>query len=177
MDKYKTNSAFNKWFSAINLENLSVFSKQFVLNYNSYRKKLSFEAVLKLFLYGINEEKESLRDLSTSLINESLQIETDVESISHTQLSRAFNALESKVLEEIFQQLVEKVHYQTKPTKRNHLYLIDSSTFSLSLNRHKWATFRQTKSGVKLHLNYCYMDDTTMYPADFIVTNAHKGKW
>ena len=52
---------------AINLENLSVFSKQFVLNYNSYRKKLSFEAVLKLFLYGINEEKESLRDLSTSL--------------------------------------------------------------------------------------------------------------
>ncbi|EOT29024.1 hypothetical protein OMQ_01550 [Enterococcus saccharolyticus subsp. saccharolyticus ATCC 43076] len=174
MDKYKTNSAFNKWFSAINLENLSVCAKQFIVNYNSYRKKLSFEAVLKLFLYAINEEKESLRDLSTSLINESLQLETDVTTISHTQLSRAFNALDSSVLEEIFQRLLEKVHYQTRPTKRNSLYLIDSSTFSLSLKRHKWATFRQTKSGVKLHLNYCYMDDTTMYPTDFTLTNARE---
>ncbi|MCB5950444.1 IS4 family transposase [Enterococcus sp. BWT-B8] len=174
MDKYKTNSAFNKWFSAIKLENLSVYSKKWILDYNSYRKKLSFESVLKLFLYVINEEKESLRDLSTSLINESLQIETDVTTISHTQLSRAFNVLEPKVLEEIFQQLLEKVQHQMKPTKRNSLYLIDSSTFSLSLKRHKWATFRKTKSGVKLHLNYCYMEDATMYPTDFTLTNAHK---
>ncbi len=96
--------------------------------------KTVFEAVLKLFLYAVNEEKESLRDLSTALIDRSLQLETDVSSISHTQLSRAFNALEPKVLEEIFQQLLEKVQHQIKPTKRNHLYLIDSSTFSLSLN-------------------------------------------
>ncbi|WP_223273151.1 hypothetical protein [Enterococcus sp. OL5] len=108
MDKYKTNSAFNKWFYAIKLENLSVYSKQFIHDYNSYRKKLSFEAVLKLFLYAINEEKESLRDLSTSLINEALQIEIDVPTISHTQWSRAFNALEPKVFEEIFQQLLKK---------------------------------------------------------------------
>ncbi|MCB5952807.1 IS4 family transposase [Enterococcus sp. BWT-B8] len=174
MDKYKTNSAFNKWFSAIKLETLSVYSKKWILDYNSYRKKLSFESVLKLFLYAINEEKESLRDLSTALINRSLQIETDVTTISHTQLSRAFNALEPKGLEDIFQQLLEKVQHQMKPTKRNSLYLIDSSTFSLSLKRHKWATFRKTKSGVKLHLNYCYMDDATMYPADFTLTNAHK---
>ena len=59
MDKYNINSAFNKWFSAINLENLSVSAKQFIASYDSYRKKLSFEAVLKLFLYAINEEKES----------------------------------------------------------------------------------------------------------------------
>ena len=121
MDKYKTNTAFNKWFSAIKLENLSVDSKKWIFNYNSYRKKLSFEAVLKLFLYAINEEKESLRDLSTSLINEALQIETEVTTISHTQLSRAFNALEPKVLEEIFQQLLKNVQYQMKPTKRNSL--------------------------------------------------------
>lgn len=73
MDKYKTNSAFNKWFSPINLEKLSILSKQKIVDYNSYRKKLSFEAVLKLFLYGTNEEKESLRDLSTSLIIKQLQ--------------------------------------------------------------------------------------------------------
>lgn len=174
MDKYKTNTTFNKWFSAIKLGKLSVNSQKCIFDYNSYRKKLSFEAVLKLFLYAVNEEKESLRDLSTALIDRSLQLETDVSSISHTQLSRAFNALEPKVLEEIFQQLLEKVQHQIKPTKRNHLYLIDSSTFSLSLKRHKWATFRKTKSGIKLHLNFCYMDDATMYPTDFALTNAHE---
>ncbi|MFD2729429.1 IS4 family transposase [Enterococcus camelliae] len=174
MDKYKINTAFNKWFSAINLENLSVYSKQFIHDYNLYRKKLSFETVLELFLYAINEEKESLRDLSTSLINEALQVETAVKTISHTQLSRAFHALEPSVLEEIFQQLLKKVQHQMKPTKRNCLYLIDSSTFSLSLKRHRWATFRKTKSGVKLHLKYCYMNDTTMYPTDFTLTNAHE---
>ena len=58
MDKYKKNSAFNKWFSPINLEKLSILSKQKIADYHSYRKKLSFEAVLKLFLYGTHEEKK-----------------------------------------------------------------------------------------------------------------------
>jgi len=57
MDKYKTNTAFNKWFSAIKLGKLSVNSQKCIFDYNSYRKKLSFEAVLKLFLYAVNEEK------------------------------------------------------------------------------------------------------------------------
>lgn len=55
MDKYKTNTAFNKWFSAIKLGKLSVNSQKCIFDYNSYRKKLSFEAVLKLFLYAVNE--------------------------------------------------------------------------------------------------------------------------
>ena len=98
MDKYKTNSAFNKWFSPINLEKLSNLSKQKIADYNSYRKKLSFESVLKLFLYGTNEEKESLRDLSTSLIIKQLQKETKVETINHSQLSRSLSALDTDVL-------------------------------------------------------------------------------
>ena len=102
MDKYKTNTAFNKWFSAIKLENLSVDSKKWIFNYNSYRKKLSFEAVLKLFLYAINEEKESLRDLSTSLINEALQIETEVTTISHTQLSRGSMSIIETLFSRVF---------------------------------------------------------------------------
>lgn len=172
MDKYKSISAFNKWFSPINLEKLSISSQNLILNFNSYRKKLHFESVLQLFLYAINEEKESLRDLNTSLINQALQQETGVESISHSQLSRAFNALDSNVLEEIFHQLLQKVQEKTAPNKRNSFYLIDSSTFSLSLKRHKWAEFRQTKSGVKLHLKLCFMENETIYPADFTLTNA-----
>lgn len=174
MDKYKTNSAFNKWFSPINLEKLSFLSKQKITHYNLYRKKLSFEAVLKLFLYGIHEEKESLRDLSTSLMIKQLQKETHVEMISYSQLSRSLIDLDTNVLVEIFQQLLLEVSQKTKPTKRNHLQLIDSSTFSLSLKRHSWAAFRKSKSGIKLHLNLCFMEDATLYPTDFTITNAHE---
>ena len=174
MDKYKTNTAFNKWFSPINLGKLSVSSKQKIINYNSYRKKLSFEAVLKLFLYGTHEEKESLRDLSTALIIDQFQKETQVETISYSQLSRSLVALEPEVLGEIFQHLLLKVSQKTKPTKRNHFQLIDSSTFSLSLKRHTWANFRKSKSGIKLHLNLCFMEDATLYPTDFTITNARE---
>ncbi|MCW8790419.1 transposase, partial [Enterococcus faecium] len=66
------------------------------------------------------------------------------------------------------------LNYSVKTGPGKLCNTIDSSTFSLSLKRHKWATFRQTKSGVKLHLNYCYMYDTTMYPTDFTLTNAHE---
>lgn len=172
MDKYKTFSAFNKWVSPINLEKLSKSSKQTISDFNSYRKKLDFKALLALFLYGIHEERESLRDLSTSLLNQSLQKETDLTSISYSQLSRDLNTLNPLVLEEIFQQLLKNVQEKTVPTKRNSLYLIDSSTFSLSLKRHQWAEFRSTKSGVKLHLKLCFMDNEKMYPSEFTLTNA-----
>nr|WP_245249239.1 IS4 family transposase [Vagococcus allomyrinae] len=42
------------------------------------------------------------------------------------------------------------------------------------MNRHlfPWAKFRSTKSGIKLHLNLCYMDENNQYPEDFTITNA-----
>ena len=58
MDKYKTNTTFNKWFSAIKLGKLSVNSQKCIFDYNSYRKKLSFEAVLKLFSTQLMKKKK-----------------------------------------------------------------------------------------------------------------------
>ena len=107
------------------------------------------------------------------MIHSPLQKETGLESVSHSQLSRSLNDLDSHVLEEIFQQLLQSANEKTRPTKRNILYLIDSSTFSLSLKRHQWASFRKTKAGVKLYLTLCFMDEETMYPSDFTLTNAN----
>lgn len=174
MDKYNIISAFNKWLSPIHLEKLSNSAQKEISSFDAYRKKLDFKALLSLLLYAINEEKESLRDLSAALIHSPLQKETGLESISHSQLSRSLNDLDSHVLEEIFQQLLQSANEKTRPTKRNSLYLIDSSTFSLSLKRHQWAAFRKTKAGGKLHLTICFMDDETMYPSDFTLTNANE---
>ena len=60
MDKYKVNSAFNKWFSAINLKKLPLSMQEKISDFNHYQKKLAFTKVLKIFLHGIHEEKESL---------------------------------------------------------------------------------------------------------------------
>lgn len=172
MDKYKTNSAFNKWFSEINLENLSEPIQKKVQNFNKYRKKLYFEKMLQILLHSINDEKESLRDINISFVSEELQQEMGLESISHCQLSRTLNSLDSEILWAVFNQLVEKARHHTQPNKRNALYLIDSSTFPLNRKLFPWADFRQTKSGVKLHMKLCFMDKEHFYPEDFKVTPA-----
>jgi len=59
MDKYKTNSAFNKWFSHIQLEKLPASIREKIDAFDNYQKKLLFANTLRLFLYAVNEEKES----------------------------------------------------------------------------------------------------------------------
>ena len=74
MDKYNIISAFNKWLSPIHLEKLSNSAQKEISSFDAYRKKLDFKALLSLLLYAINEEKESLRDLSAALIHGSLTL-------------------------------------------------------------------------------------------------------
>lgn len=48
-----------------------------------------------------------------------------------------------------------------KNTRAKHhmpLKIIDSSTLLLNLTNHKWAKFRKTKAGVKLHLRLVFME-------------------
>ena len=52
------------------------------------------------------------------------------------------------------------------------LKMIDSSTLPLNLTNHKWAEFRKTKSGVKLHLRLVFMEKGHSYPDKAILTNA-----
>ena len=172
MDKYKTKTSFNKWFSSIKLKVLSKEAKQHIAGFNRYVKKFHFETALKLFLHGINTEKESLRHLDTSMVSPDLQRELGLDSISHTQLSRTLTNLSPAVLWEIFLQLVrqaEKLEGRTNPHK---LFIVDSTTFSLNKQRYPWAKFRKTKAGVKLHLKVCFMEKNQVYPTEFKVTSA-----
>ncbi len=172
MDKYKANSAFNKWFSFIQFEKLLSAAREKINSFDKYQKKLVFSKALLLFLYAINEEKESYRDIDLSMVSADLRKEVELESISYCQLSRILPALDPEVLMAIFCQLLEKVQTKKPVNKRNCLYLIDSSTFSLNKNLYSWADFRKTKSGVKLHLKLCFMDNENFYPDDFTITHA-----
>jgi IS4 transposase len=50
--------------------------------------------------------------------------------------------------------------------------IIDSTTMSLCLNKYKWATFRKSKAGVKLHLRVTFADPDHVYPDKAVVTPA-----
>src|SRR5699024_6899346 len=127
---------------------------------------------LKIYLYAIDSEKESLRDLDTAFIDESIQKEMGLESISFSQLSRKLAEIDSTILLAVFNQLLGSIKQKMPTHKRNSLYLVDSSTFSLNKNLFPWAEFRKTKSGIKLHLKYCFMDHEHSYPEEFKITHA-----
>ena len=132
MDKYKTKMTISKWFSFINLGKLSGKSQKAIQSFDAYVKKLTFDRALKLFLFAINDETNSLRHLDNQLVNPKLRKAIGVDEISYSQLSRAIRALDSSVLMEIFSQLLLLVHQQTEGQKNKKIYLIDSTTFSFS---------------------------------------------
>lgn len=51
---------------------------------------------------------------------------------------------------------------------------LDSSPIPLSLNLYDWATFRSTKSGLKLHLLVEFINEQDIQPEKLAVTPAER---
>lgn len=172
MDKYKTKTTFQQWFSPISFNNLSQKAQESIQQFNRYSKKLSFDAFLKLLTFAVNGELDSLRHIDAALLSPDLQKAIDLESISYSQLSRKLAEVDTQILEEIYYQLLSQLHQATQVRRHKALYLIDSTTFSLNKTRYPWAEFRKTKSGIKLHLKLCFMDKGHIHPEQFALSNA-----
>jgi IS4 transposase len=171
MDKITRKTSFGQWFSPINLQLFEEQVKTIKLDY--YTKKLTTESFLKLLLFAQLQEVESLHALGDSLFDDQLQKEIDLDSISISQLSRRLNGLNPNLFQRLFLDLVSQIHVKTHCTKPvMPLKIIDSSTLPLNLTNHKWAEFRKTKAGVKLHLRLVFMEKGTSYPEKAVITNA-----
>lgn len=171
MDKNTLKSSFGKWVSPINTKKLSEYVEERKQDY--YTKKLTTEAYIKLMLLAQLQGFESLEDMSDALIDDGLQKALGFESISKSQLSRKNNEVNPVILSRLFLELVHQikgVHF--KNGKYMPLKIIDSSTLPLNLTNHKWAKFRKTKAGVKLHLRLVFMDKETVYPEKAVITTA-----
>ena len=92
--------------------------------------------------------------------------------ISASQLSRLLPSIPTDVLNETFVTLLNQIKIEKQVTTSNALRLIDSTTISFSAKAYEWAEFRKTKHGIKLHLNYRYIDNGSMHPESFTITNA-----
>ncbi|MFC9323684.1 DUF4372 domain-containing protein, partial [Bacillus subtilis] len=173
MDKITRKTSFGQWFSPINLQLLEDNVKTLKLDY--YMKKLTTESFLKLLLFAQLVEIESLHALGDSLFDDHLQNGVDLDSISISQLSRRLNGMNPDIFQMLFLDLVGQIHAKTHYIKLvMPLKIIDSSTLPLNLTNHKWAKFRKTKAGVKLHLRLVFMEKGTSYPEKAVITTANE---
>ena len=171
MDKITRKTSFGQWFSSINMKLFNEQVKTKKLDY--YTKKLSTESLLKLLLFAQLQEVESLHALGDSLFDQELQKGIELDSISVSQLSRRINGLNPDLFQQLFLDLVGKIHAKTDSTKLvMPLKIIDSSTLPLNLTNHRWAKFRKTKAGVKLHLRLVFMEKGESYPEKAVITTA-----
>ncbi|WP_391207737.1 IS4 family transposase [Psychrobacillus sp. L4] len=174
MDKITRKTSFEQWFSPISNKLLENQVKNLHLDY--YTKKLHMASFMKLLLFAQLHETESLRALSDCVFSEELQHVTNLDSISFSQLGRRLNQVPTDFFQSILLDLVAQIHnktdFQTRRKTTTPLKIIDSSTLPLNLTNHKWAKFRKTKSGVKLHLRLVFMEKGCSYPDKAVLTNA-----
>lgn len=174
MDKFTRKTSFEQWLSPVST---SLFEEQVKIHQlDYYTKKLHMASFMKLLLFAQLHETESLRALSDCVFSEELQHTTDLDSISFSQLGRRLNQVPTAFFQTVFLGLVSQIHSKTAFEQRRKtttpLKIMDSSTLPLNLNHHKWAKFRKTKSGVKLHLRLIFMEKGYSYPDQAVLTNA-----
>ena len=174
MDNFTRKTSFEQWLSPISTELFNEMVENLQLDY--YTKKLYMAPFMKLLLFAQLHGTESLRALSDAIFSDDLQKAVGFESISFSQLGRKLNDVPTSFFETIFLDLVAKIHektnYQNRRKTSTPWMLIDSTTLPLNLTNHRWAEFRKTKSGVKLHLRLVFMEKGLSYPDKAVLTNA-----
>lgn len=152
--KGTTKSTFDKLFEPIFSQNFFRLLQK--LEVDKYVKKLTAVKFIILMVFAQLEQLKCLREISNSLCNKELSQAIKLHSISFSQVSRKLRSMMLETVQSLFQDLVRQVGTETgfKPIRKElgRLYLIDSSIISLCLTRYRWATFRKTKSGIKIHL-------------------------
>ncbi|MFA8440207.1 IS4 family transposase [Pueribacillus sp. YX66] len=171
MDKNTLLSSFGKWVAPINFNLL--YEQVDALKLDYYTKKLTTESYLKLMLLAHLDEWDSLHDMSDAMVDDDLQKAVGFESISVSQLSRRNNEIPSEVLAKLFFHLVGKIKTFHTGTKTSMpLNIIDSTTIPLNVKKYRWAEFRKTKAGLKIHMRLVMMDKHTLYPDQLTMTPA-----
>jgi hypothetical protein len=163
MDKNTLFSSFGKWLSPICTKTFT--DRVNAIEQDKYVKKLTTLSYLKLFLHAHLHQRDGLREIADDLLSKGFQRELGMTSISASQLSRKHNQVDSALLGRVFTDLVLQIRQSSAPSSlRKDFRIIDSTTIGLCLQKYKWAEFRKTKAGVKLHFRLAYIDDVSVIP-------------
>ncbi|GIM44726.1 IS4 family transposase ISDha2 [Collibacillus ludicampi] len=173
MDKDKDTllSAFGKWVEPLFQCN---FQEKVDQNQqDKYAKKLTTKSYVLLFLHAILQKRESLRAVAADILNPHMQEFLQLDSISYSQLSRKHRQVDTDLLAHLFFSLVGKIQCMAaNPAGRKPYKIIDSTTISLCLSKYRWASFRKTKAGIKIHVSLAFVDHDEVYPEQIRLTTA-----
>jgi IS4 transposase len=173
MDKDTLFSSFGKWVAPLNSQ--IILNWQCTSRLDSYVKKLDTLTFLLIFIEAQLKQRRGLRQIMNEVQNNAeFHQALGITSISASQLSRKNNKLDPEVLQAILCDLMTQLHRlrSPMPARIGFVKIIDSTTMSLCLNKYKWATFRKSKAGVKLHLRVTFADPDHVYPDKAVVTPA-----
>ncbi|PLR80423.1 hypothetical protein CVD25_19030 [Bacillus canaveralius] len=174
MDKNNIKSVFKEYIQPAEMKVISKIIEQ--MNVDKYVKKLDSLSFIKLFIYAQLKQLPSLKKISFKVRHrKKLQKELGLKSISKSQLSRKLSGLPPDIFQAILQHLIQQIHREFGKEKGNNLlgkiHLIDSTTISFCLSQYRWADFRNTKAGVKIHTRVVFYEGETS-PDKIIVTPA-----
>jgi hypothetical protein len=152
MNKDTDKSTFKQLFSALS----QVKQRLEAMEADRHWKKMSTEQLIELMITSQLNKEPSLRDISSSLSNEDLGKELELESISASTVSRRQRELSTEIPRMLFKSLLtefaKKHGFDGINKSLGNIYMIDSTTITLCLTQYRWAEFRNTKAGVKAHL-------------------------
>lgn len=174
MDKNNTKSVFKEYIQPTEMKVISKIIDQ--MKVDKYVKKLDSLTFTKLFIYAQLKQLSSLKTISFKVRHKKkLQKELGLKSISKSQLSRKLSDLSPEIFQAILHHLVQQIHREFGVVKGNKLlgkiHLIDSTTISFCLSQYRWADFRNTKAGVKIHTRVVFHEGEVS-PDKIIVTPA-----
>lgn len=124
-------------------------------------------------LYGQFSGQTGLRGIEAGLeSNRKALYHLGVKQVKRSTLSYANNNRSSKIYENVFQGLLERILLMQQKHKlkfNNPLFSVDASTIDLCLSLFPWAEFRKNKGGIKLHVK---LDHRGYIPSFVSVTTA-----
>lgn len=174
MDNDNTTTTINKLVEIFKLKEIAEIIHSTAINHRVRKFKLDKFLMANIFaqVTGIS----SIRELSSRIADdEELQNFLGLDSISASQISRKQNSLPSAIFEEIFFAISSVVLNLRKGTdlsgKIKPLCAIDATVMTLAMGEYKWATYRSTKAGIKLHLSVVVTDEIVV-PNRAVITKA-----
>lgn len=175
MDQDITESTFDQVLKQFPYEEFSRFIKDFKAD--KYIKKLFSVKLLYMLVIAQLCQIESLRDLAVRVKDDlELQKILKIDSISASQLSRRLRDINNSFWADTFTAVSKESLRHTTPNayrepKVNRIHIIDASTVTLCLCKFRWADYRSTKSGIKIHQRI-QLQNGCSYPDKAVLTPA-----
>ena len=146
--------------------------KNQVSKYNGDYKASVFKCfpVMITLMFAQLKGKQSLREIETGMnLMQNHFYHLGLKNVKRSSLSDALKVRPNEVFENYFYSLLEKIDKRTYKKFKRKLKSLDSSTISFCLQQFKWAKYKSSKAGIKLHVLF---DNDLLAPVQVLITNA-----